>query len=551
MPSESDMPRSGSPAGSSGAEMTLTESSGRLSRISSTTVVLLIVGCALTLLAMYYGRQFGPRDLTAQLIDFMAVLFLASSAIIVIRQLGNVPRAGRLVMAAVCLAILSQTLSVFEQIPLMDSIPVLGKDGFLHEPLENIPVPLAVVLLLAGFFVAALEAHSARERYATERQELAAELAERKRAEKALDESEEKYRDLVENLNEVVYVVSSDGTMTYISPAIESIVGYGPSDFIGQHFSALVFEDDVPRMNERFREIMAGNVRPSEYRLAKRSGGVCWVRISSKPVLEQGQNVGLRGTVTDISERKRMEEELSQHREHLEELVEERTAELQRQIAERKQAEEEVKASLREKEVLLREIHHRVKNNLQSVSSLLNLQARRIRNKAVLQALEDSRNRIRAMYLIHETLHQSEDLSRVRLRQYVAKLVKNLSRAYGSAGGRIGCDVRGDDPPLAVDEAVPLGLVINELLTNAFRHAFPDGTKGKISVAVSQIGEGEIELAVDDNGVGLPADLDVRDTETLGLQLVRDLAEGQLGGSVEVHRDNGTQFKIRLKGIVH
>jgi len=752
---------------------------------------------------MYYGRQFGPRDLSDQLIHLMAVFFLATSAVIVIRQLGNVPVAARLVMAAVCLAILSQTLSVCEQIPLLDGIPVLGKGGFLHEPIENTPVPLAVVLLLSGFFVAALEAHRARERLAIERQELAEELAERKRAEKALDESEEKYRDLVENLNGVVYAVSGDGLVTYISPAIESLTGYGPSEFIGQPLSKFVYEDDLPRMNGRVREILAGNVEPGEYRLVKKSGEVCWVLTSSRPILEGERTVGLRGTLTDISERKqaeealrrseaklrqiidlvpaqvfakdlegrillvdragadtlgmtveemtgrlhaeihpdaeevkqmladdrkvieggqtlaipeeqylgadgqrrwlrtskvpyitadtsepailgvavditerkRMEEELSQHRDHLEELVEKRTAELQQQIAERKQveealreseekyrvlidsagapvsvfdtdgvvllmnsagaeyfgvsreeivgksmrdlfpdevdvliernqqifesgvggtfedmlgfptgkrwflsnlqplkdpsgetyavqivshditerkrAEEEVKASLREKEVLLREIHHRVKNNLQSVGSLLNLQARRMRNEAVLQALEDSRNRIRAMFLIHETLYQSKDLSRVHFRQYVAKLVKNLRRAYGSVSGRIGCDVRGDDPPLAVDDAVPLGLVINELLTNAFRHAFPEGARGEISVTVRQIGEGEIELAVDDNGVGLPADLDVRDTETLGLQLVRDLAEGQLGGSVEVDRDNGTQFRIRLKGIVH
>jgi two-component sensor histidine kinase len=214
----------------------------------------------------------------------------------------------------------------------------------------------------------------------------------------------------------------------------------------------------------------------------------------------------------------------------------------QEEIAERMRAEERIKASLKEKEVLLQEIHHRVKNNLQIISSLLNLQAGTIDNPEMLETFLESMNRIRSMALIHEQLYRSHDLAGIDFGAYVQKQAAFLFRTYGADAGRITLKVEADEMSLGIDQAVPFGLIVNELMSNALKHAFPAGRAGEIRVALG-VNEDNVTLEFSDNGVGLPPDLTCRTTTSLGLELVSILIE-QLDGEIELESRNGTIFKL-------
>jgi two-component sensor histidine kinase/DNA-binding response OmpR family regulator len=227
----------------------------------------------------------------------------------------------------------------------------------------------------------------------------------------------------------------------------------------------------------------------------------------------------------------------------------------QSEIVERMRVEEQIEASLQEKEVLLKEIHHRVKNNLQIVSSLLNLQTGYVDDAQTLGVLRDSRHRIRSMALIHEKLYQSQDLARVDFGEYIRNLAAFLLRSYGELAEAIALKIETDEVFLGIDSAVPCGLILNELISNSLKHAFStngnrpldengiNGTQGEIRIELRADSAGQLSLIVSDNGVGLSPDLDYRHTSSLGLQLVNTLVR-QLEGSVELDDSRGTAFHI-------
>jgi two-component sensor histidine kinase len=215
----------------------------------------------------------------------------------------------------------------------------------------------------------------------------------------------------------------------------------------------------------------------------------------------------------------------------------------QQEIAERMRAEERIKASLEEKEVLLKEIHHRVKNNLQVISSLLYLQSRNIEDKQTLQMFRDSQNRVRSMALVHERLYQSEDLARIDFVEYVRNLANYLIRSYGADANLVKLRVSVDDVLLDVDAALRCGLIINELVSNSLKHAFPDSRQGEILIEFHSDDDRQFMLVVSDNGVGLAQDFDFRDAGSLGLQLVQNLVD-QLGGTVELDSKGGVTYSI-------
>ena len=218
-------------------------------------------------------------------------------------------------------------------------------------------------------------------------------------------------------------------------------------------------------------------------------------------------------------------------------------------VTEAKLAEDQVKASLEEKEVLLREIHHRVKNNMQVITSLLSLQSDKIRDQQHADMFRESQERIRAMALIHEKLYRSRDLARVDFNEYIKSLVNGLFRSHGIDTGRIVMKVKVEDVSLGIDHAIPCGLVINELVSNSLKYAFPEDRKGEISVTLRPISEDEIELRVSDDGVGIPEDMDIGSTDSLGLELVTILTEDQLEGKINLDRTGGTTFRILFKRL--
>jgi PAS domain S-box-containing protein len=218
--------------------------------------------------------------------------------------------------------------------------------------------------------------------------------------------------------------------------------------------------------------------------------------------------------------------------------------ELTRDITDRKQTEEQIKASLREKEILLREIHHRVKNNLQIISTLLYLQSNYIKDKKAFDMFKDSQNRIKSMALIHDKLYRFKDLGKIDIAGYIRDLTTDLFHAYGVDPDGIKLKINVYEVLLGVNTAIPCGLMINELVSNALKHAFPDGKEGEIRIELTRsVGEKRFTLIVSDNGIGFPGDLDFRNTKTLGLQLVITLVD-QLNGTIELDRRSGTEFKI-------
>jgi two-component sensor histidine kinase len=215
-------------------------------------------------------------------------------------------------------------------------------------------------------------------------------------------------------------------------------------------------------------------------------------------------------------------------------------------ITDRKQAEERIKASLQEKEVLLKEIHHRVKNNMQIISSLLSLQESYIKDPFVLKAFRESQVRIRSMAMIHEKLYQSEDLARIDIGEYIESLVVDLFHTYSVTPGAITFKNNVEYIYLELNIAIPCCLLLNELISNSLKYAFPGGRKGEISIDFKSKKD-TYQLTVKDNGVGFPEDLDFRTVESLGMQLIHMFVK-KLHGTVELNSRCGTEFKIEFKG---
>jgi PAS domain S-box-containing protein len=211
-------------------------------------------------------------------------------------------------------------------------------------------------------------------------------------------------------------------------------------------------------------------------------------------------------------------------------------------ITENKRAEHEIMQSLKEKEILIKEVHHRVKNNLQVISSILSLQSSYTRNKVVLDLLKEIQNRVKSMAFIHESLYQSKDISKINFSEYVSTLSQNLLHSYTTNDLRIGLKVSVPNLFLSLDQSIPCGLIINELLSNALKYAFTGRKKGEVTVQVKEEKQ-KITIIISDNGIGLPTNIDFRNTESLGLQLVTALAE-QINGKISMSRKGGTKYTV-------
>lgn len=218
-------------------------------------------------------------------------------------------------------------------------------------------------------------------------------------------------------------------------------------------------------------------------------------------------------------------------------------------ITSRKLAEESVKASLKEKEVLIREVYHRTKNNMQVISSLLGLKAAYLEDEVIKGILQDMKDRIQTISLVHQKLYQSKNLSIVDLKDYVTDLVNLILSSHTNDKNKITLQLELDSVDVELDTAVPCGLIINELISNSLKYAFPGDRKGIIKVILKKLDEEDVEISVSDNGVGISEGIDYMNKNTLGLQLFRSISEDQLGGKIKIDSNNGMTFNLRFKNI--
>jgi PAS domain S-box-containing protein len=368
----------------------------------------------------------------------------------------------------------------------------------------------------------------------------------------ALKANELRYRAIVEDQTELICRFLPDGTLSFVNGAYCRYFGKRREDLIGHSFMPLVPEEDQGAIDKQLGSLSPQNpVITYEHRVIMPDGTVRWQRWTDRALFDEQGNVREFASVgRDITEQKAAVDELHRLNAELERRVQDRTLALSQantslmtEVNERKAAEEQVRASLQEKEVLLKEIHHRVKNNLQIISSLLNLQSNRVTDARTLQALGDSQSRVRSMALIHEKLYQSQTLAEIDFGEYVRSLVSDLFRSYRRNFTTIQLEVQTDEVSLELDLAVSCGLILNELMTNALKYAFPDDRNGKICIALRTTPERMLTLRVADDGVGLPEDLDLSKTKSLGLQLVNNLVS-QLDGTLEVDTSAGAEFCI-------
>jgi two-component sensor histidine kinase len=216
-------------------------------------------------------------------------------------------------------------------------------------------------------------------------------------------------------------------------------------------------------------------------------------------------------------------------------------------ITERKEFENALKSSLAEKEVLIREIHHRVKNNMQIISSLLSLQKQYVNDEEAVNVLKESQNRVRSMAMIHEKLYRTRNFSEIDFADYIMSLVTDLFYSYGVDSNRIKTNIILEEVMLGLETAIPCGLILSELVTNTLKYAFPNHAKGEFRIEL-HVMDGLYSLIISDNGVGIPENINFNETDTLGLRLVNSLVD-QLEGTIELGRKNGTEFKIIFKEL--
>jgi PAS domain S-box-containing protein len=342
-------------------------------------------------------------------------------------------------------------------------------------------------------------------------------------AEDALRASEARFRAVSMHSRDMVLISTADGTLTFESEAVERILGPRRMPRSPVTIYDNMHPDDLPVARELFERLVkdpsTGAERDIEIRKKHEDGTWRWLQVTASNLLD---NPAVRGVVLnarDVTTRRQAEEALHQ-------------------------TEQQLRSSLHEKEVLLREVHHRVKNNLQIISSLISLQMRRLKDMSSRGAFEECQHRVQAIALIHEKLYQSKNFASVPLAGYVKSLACAIVQAASMSATAVSHDVSiEEDIALPIDKAIPCGLILNELITNASKHAFADGRRGSIHISAARLGPDRLRLEVADNGVGLPANFDIRQSQSMGLQLVGTLAE-QLDAQLDVEVRGGAAFRL-------
>jgi len=357
---------------------------------------------------------------------------------------------------------------------------------------------------------------------------IARDITDKKSAEEKLRDSEEKYRNIVETANEGILITDKENIITYVNQKLVDMLGYKLENFIGSPIWGFISEEYRPIVKQNLEKRMQGISGSYELKLIQKNGSPLWTFLNAKPLLNKdGKYVGAMSMLTDITERKKAEVAMAEI-----------------EIARKK------------------EIHHRIKNNLQVISSLLDLQADQFKNKEciqdyeVLEAFRESQARVISMALIHEELYKGDGFETLNFSPYIQELAENLLQTYRVGNIDISLKLNlAENPFFDMDIAVPLGMIVNELVTNSLKHAFLGINKGEIQIKLSREENGKsinekdkstnFILTVSDNGIGIPENINIEDLDTLGMQLVISLID-QLDGELELKRDNGTEFIIRF-----
>ena len=341
---------------------------------------------------------------------------------------------------------------------------------------------------------------------------------------------------IISKITDLVFLIDNYGKIISTNSRARRLLGYSKSELEGQDWEFLIKDaQDRERIGKYISSELIeddDSYKNMEIKLNTKKGNYIPVNSFLSGVNDNFGPIGVLMVAQDLRQTKKL----------LHEIREKNVAQKAAKIHE-----EQLKKSLNEKELLLKEIHHRVKNNMQIISSLLNLQAGYLKDKEAVDALKESQARIVSMAMIHENLYRSDNLTGINFENYINHLIRNLFHTYNVSMEKIKFNIIAPDVFLNIDTAIPCGLMINELVTNSIKHAFPQGTSGEITIEMVQ-NQDEYHLKISDNGVGLPSDLDVDESSTLGLLLVNSLV-GQLEGTMEVNREQGTTYHIVFKKL--
>ncbi len=340
-------------------------------------------------------------------------------------------------------------------------------------------------------------------------------ITEQMETDAALQESEERYRAFFDHSLNFVYIYDFKGNLIDANKAALDLFGYSKKELKGMNiYSFLADSKQIPNVERIIIELAetGQHKETSEFKLKKKDGSTIWVETKSSVIYKDGKPAAIQGIGWDVTRRKHDEQQ--------------------------------IKKSLHEKEVLLQEIHHRVKNNMQIIISLLRLQSFDVQDRRDLELFKMSQERIYSMALIHEKLYKSKDFTRVNFAHYLESFIIHVLHTYNVDSEKIKYDLDIMEIKADINTAIPLGLVFNELISNAFKHAFPEGRRGKVLIKLGRDKKKKKSiLMIKDNGVGIPDELDIKNPKSLGLQLVKDLVK-QINGDIRIKKRPGTEIEI-------
>ncbi|MDI6845383.1 MAG: PAS domain S-box protein [Candidatus Saccharicenans sp.] len=338
-------------------------------------------------------------------------------------------------------------------------------------------------------------------------------ITEKKEAELRLTAQQELLQTVIDSAEDIIFILDKDYRILLFNRAAQEYFGVSPEEVAGKNMAALYPEESWPSARERFDRVLRGEVVREDVSFDYRGRKVI-LNVTQVPLRnKKGEIYGLCGIARDISNRVAMEQALE--------------------------------SSVKEKEALLREIHHRVKNNMQVICSLLNLQAYHSKNSELTSILKDCQSRIRSMAIVHEQLYRSANLAKIDFAGYLEKLVVHLYNAHRQSQEKVAIETQLQPVELDIGKAIPLGLMASEIISNCFKHAFPGDRRGRLKVVLSKIEPSGLKLEISDDGVGLPEDYTPETSKTFGMELL-ELLRDQLGARLEVDRTSGTRYLITI-----